>query len=86
MKSTIFKVNERMNEPAKSSCSLANTTRTKQNPQWHAHYDSKTDSKSSGQQFTTANDNGQPDRVKGSPGGTKPHNTTPRAGDHERED
>ena len=82
MKSTLFKEYERSSEPAKRSYPLTDITGTNQNPYWHTRYDSK----SSGQQLTTANNSGQPDRVKGSPGGTKPHHTTPRAGDHERED
>jgi hypothetical protein len=86
MKSTTFNENESSNESAKSSCPLANTTGTNQNPLWHTQHDSKTDSKSSDQQLTTVNNSGQPDREKGSPGGTKPHHTTPRTGDHERED
>jgi hypothetical protein len=85
MKSTLFKEYERSSEPAKRSYPLIDIIGTNQNPYWHTRHDSKTDSKSDGQQLTTANNSGQPDRVKGSPGGTKPLHTTPRAGDHERE-
>jgi hypothetical protein len=86
MKSTIFKENKSSSEPAKGSYPLANITGTNQNPHWHARHDSKTDSKSGGQQLTTVNTSGQPDREKGSPGGTKLHHTTAGTGDHERED
>ena len=86
MESTVFKENERSNEPAKSSYPLANATGINQNPHWHASHDSKIDSKSSDQQLTTVNTSGQPDREKGSPGGTRWHHTNTRTGDHERED
>jgi hypothetical protein len=86
MKSTIFVENERSSEPAKSSYPLVDITGTNQNPQWHTRRDSKTDSKSSGQQLTKMNNSGQTDRKKDSPGGIKPHHTTTRIGDHERED
>jgi hypothetical protein len=86
MKSTTFDENERSSELAKSSYPLTDITGTNQNPHWHTRRESKTDSKSSGQQLTTMNNSGQTDRKKGSPGGTKPHHSTARIGDHERED
>jgi len=86
MKPTRLKENERSNKPSNSPYLLANITDNSQNPHWHARIDSKTDSKSCGQQLTTVNNSGQPGREKGSPGGTKPHHTTTRTGDHERED
>jgi hypothetical protein len=86
MKSIIFKEYERSSESAKRSYRLKDITGTNQNPHWHTRHDNKTDSKSSGQQLTKINNSGQTDREKGSPGGIKPHHTTARTGDHERED
>jgi hypothetical protein len=61
---------------------LTNATKINPSLSWHNQDDSKSD----GQQLTTVNNSGQPNRGKGSPGGIKAHHTTARTSDHERED
>jgi len=87
MNSTRLKDHEGCNKPADSSYLLAHIiTRADQNPCWHARHDSKTDSKSGKQRRKTVNNSEQMSQENGLPRGTKPHHTTTKAGDHERED
>jgi hypothetical protein len=86
MNSSRLKKNEGSNEQASSFCLLAHTTDTSQNPSWHARHDSKTDRKSSNQRLTMMNNSEQISQENGLPRDTEPHQTTTKAGDHERED
>jgi hypothetical protein len=76
----------RSNKQASNFYLLASATNTSQNPYWYTRHDSKTDSKSSGQQRTMVNNSEQSSYKKGTTSGTRWHHIPEKVGDHERED
>jgi hypothetical protein len=74
--------NKKSNEHDTSSYLLTKVIATSQNPYWHTRHDGK----SNRQQLTTVNNSEQPGFEKGPRSGTKPHHTTARIYNDERED